>query len=114
MDGRLTREHLDGVWAAIATPFDAHDRFDEDVFRKNARRLHAAGVHGVYTAWRNSIVTHATWTWDDALRGVIPPMISPLTASFEADVESVERVARYILDGGCSGLFVLGGVGEGA
>jgi 3-phenylpropionate/trans-cinnamate dioxygenase ferredoxin subunit len=37
------------VWAAIATPFDEQDRFDEDVFRENVRRLHAAGVHGIYT-----------------------------------------------------------------
>jgi dihydrodipicolinate synthase/N-acetylneuraminate lyase len=49
MHQRLTRENLHGVWAAIATPFDEHDRFDEDVFRENVRRLHAAGVHGVYT-----------------------------------------------------------------
>src|SRR5947209_18730197 len=45
----LTRDNLHGIWAAIATPFDAQDRFDEDVFRENMRRLHAAGVHGIYT-----------------------------------------------------------------
>jgi dihydrodipicolinate synthase/N-acetylneuraminate lyase len=45
----LTRENLHGVWAAIATPFDAHDRFDAGVLRENMRRLHAAGVHGIYT-----------------------------------------------------------------
>jgi len=49
MRERLTRENLHGVWAAIATPFDQDDRFDEDVFRENLRRLHAAGVHGIYT-----------------------------------------------------------------
>lgn len=46
---RLTRENLHGVWVAIATPFDGQDRFDEAVFRENIRRLHAAGVHGIYT-----------------------------------------------------------------
>lgn len=46
---RLTRDNLHGVWAAIATPFDAHDRFDEGIFRENMRRLQAAGVHGIYT-----------------------------------------------------------------
>jgi dihydrodipicolinate synthase/N-acetylneuraminate lyase len=45
---RLTRQNLRGVWAAIATPFDNNDNFDEGVFRENVRRLHAAGVHGVY------------------------------------------------------------------
>jgi 4-hydroxy-tetrahydrodipicolinate synthase len=32
----------------------------------------------------------------------------------EADAAAVGRIANFILDGGCSGLFVLGGVGEGA
>jgi 4-hydroxy-tetrahydrodipicolinate synthase len=54
------------------------------------------------------------WAWDVALRGVIPPMISPLNEAGQVDVEAVGRVANYILDGGCSGLFVLGGTGEGA
>jgi 4-hydroxy-tetrahydrodipicolinate synthase len=45
----LTRGNLHGVWAAIATPFDDDDRFDEGVLRENMRRLHAAGVHGIYT-----------------------------------------------------------------
>jgi 4-hydroxy-tetrahydrodipicolinate synthase len=49
MRERLTRENLHGVWAAITTPFDQDDRFDEPVFRENLRRLHAAGVHGMYT-----------------------------------------------------------------
>ncbi len=59
-------------------------------------------------------MANSNWTWDTALRGVIPPMISPLTASGQVDTEAVGRVADYILAGGCSGLFVLGGVGEGA
>src|SRR5438876_43477 len=41
-------------------------------------------------------------------------MISPLTESGVVDVDAVGRMADYILDGGCSGLFVLGGTGEGA
>ncbi|MBI5877418.1 MAG: dihydrodipicolinate synthase family protein [Chloroflexi bacterium] len=49
MHERLTRDNLRGIWAAITTPFDAHDRFDADVFRENIRRLHAAGAHGIYT-----------------------------------------------------------------
>src|SRR5438552_846103 len=49
MSERLTRENLHGVWTAIATPFDEDNRFDEGIFRENVRRLHAAGVHGVYT-----------------------------------------------------------------
>jgi 4-hydroxy-tetrahydrodipicolinate synthase len=59
-------------------------------------------------------MAYSNWNWDDALRGVIPPMISPLTEAGVVDVDAVGRVADYILDGGCSGLFVLGGTGEGA
>jgi len=54
------------------------------------------------------------WTWDDALRGVIPPMISPLDEDGHADADAIGRVVEHILAGGCSGLFVLGGVGVGA
>jgi 4-hydroxy-tetrahydrodipicolinate synthase len=49
MSERITRENLHGVWAAIPTPFDERERFDEGVFRENVRRLHSAGVHGIYT-----------------------------------------------------------------
>jgi len=49
MTERLTRANLHGVWAAIATPFDVEDRFEEGIFRENIRRLHGAGVHGIYT-----------------------------------------------------------------
>ena len=55
----------------------------------------------------------ASWTWEDALSGVIPPMISPLTKDHAADTHAVHSLAEYILEGGCSGLFVLGGIGEG-
>jgi dihydrodipicolinate synthase/N-acetylneuraminate lyase len=41
---------LEGIWAALVTPFDVDDRIDEKAFRENIGRLHAAGVHGVYTS----------------------------------------------------------------
>lgn len=63
---------------------------------------------------RNGSLQATAWNWDDALRGVIPPMISPLSEAGLVDDEAVRRVADYILAGGCSGLFILGGVGQGA
>jgi len=54
------------------------------------------------------------WTWGGALTGVVPPMISPLTESLALDAEALARLVEHILGGGCSGLFVLGGCGEGA
>lgn len=41
-------------------------------------------------------------------------MISPLTEDGIVDVVSVGNVVEHILKGGCSGLFVVGGCGEGA
>ena len=41
-------------------------------------------------------------------------MISPLTASGEPDEASIGKLVEHILEGGCSGLFALGGCGEGA
>ncbi len=49
MREQLTRDNLHGIWAAISTPFDVDNKFDADMFRENIRRLHAAGVHGIYT-----------------------------------------------------------------
>jgi 4-hydroxy-tetrahydrodipicolinate synthase len=54
------------------------------------------------------------WAWDKALTGVIPPLISPLTPSGEVDPETMAALVDHVLAGGCTGLFVLGGCGEGA
>jgi 4-hydroxy-tetrahydrodipicolinate synthase len=55
-----------------------------------------------------------SWSWEVALRGVIPPMISPLTTSGDPDNLVTGRLVEHILAAGCTGLFVLGGCGEGA
>ncbi|HEV8310656.1 MAG TPA: dihydrodipicolinate synthase family protein [Methylomirabilota bacterium] len=54
------------------------------------------------------------WSWDTALSGVIPPLISPLAASGDPDAAAMGRLVQHVLAGGASGLFVLGGCGEGA
>jgi 4-hydroxy-tetrahydrodipicolinate synthase len=53
------------------------------------------------------------WSWDTALCGVVPPMISPIKSK-EPDGPAIGRLVEHILTGGCTGLFVLGGCGEGA
>lgn len=45
--------------------------------------------------------------------GVIPPVVSPMTASDQLDVEAVDRIVEHLIAGGVSGLFVLGTTGEG-
>ena len=44
--------------------------------------------------------------------GVIPPVVTPLTADGELDRASFERVITSQLDAGVHGLFVLGSSGE--
>ena len=46
------------------------------------------------------------------LRGVIPPMVTPLTRECGLDVEGLARLVEHILGGGVHGLFLLGTTGE--
>jgi 4-hydroxy-tetrahydrodipicolinate synthase len=49
-----------------------------------------------------------------SLGGVIPPMMSLLDEQGLTDTHGTARLVEHILGGGCSGLFILGGYGEGA
>jgi len=46
------------------------------------------------------------------LRGIIPPMITPLLDRDTLDVPGLERLIEHILGGGVHGLFILGTTGE--
>ena len=54
-----------------------------------------------------------TWTWEAALTGVVPPLISPLDSARGPDPDASAALVEHVLRGGCTGLFVLGGCGEG-
>lgn len=45
-------------------------------------------------------------------RGVIPPVVTPLTENYEVDYASLTRVIEHLIDGGVHGLFTLGSSGE--
>ncbi|WP_076262091.1 dihydrodipicolinate synthase family protein [Intrasporangium flavum] len=47
-----------------------------------------------------------------AFGGLVPPVITPLTAEREVDTGSLERVVGRMLDAGVDGLFALGSSGE--
>jgi dihydrodipicolinate synthase/N-acetylneuraminate lyase len=47
------------------------------------------------------------------LRGIVPPMITPLRGRDELDTPGLERLIEYVLAGGVSALFILGTTGEG-
>lgn len=46
------------------------------------------------------------------LRGIIPPLITPLNADSSLDVKSLERMLSHVIDGGVHGVFILGTTGE--
>ncbi|MBN2580467.1 MAG: dihydrodipicolinate synthase family protein [Pirellulales bacterium] len=47
------------------------------------------------------------------LRGIIPPLVTPLTSSGDLDAAGLERLLAHLIDGGVVGLFILGSTGEG-
>jgi len=46
------------------------------------------------------------------LRGIVPPMITPLAGRDTLDVAGLEKLTEHILAGGVHGLFILGTTGE--
>jgi 4-hydroxy-tetrahydrodipicolinate synthase len=56
----------------------------------------------------------AAWPWSLLLSGVIPPLISPLDDAGAPDVSAMTALVEHVLKAGSTGLFVLGGCGEGA
>jgi 2-dehydro-3-deoxy-D-pentonate aldolase len=46
------------------------------------------------------------------LRGIIPPVVTPLLDNNRLDVEGLERLISHLLAGGVHGLFILGTTGE--
>ena len=47
------------------------------------------------------------------LEGIIPPLVTPLAAQDELDIDGVDRVVEHVVQGGVHGLFILGSCGEG-
>jgi 4-hydroxy-tetrahydrodipicolinate synthase len=47
-----------------------------------------------------------------SFRGVIPPLVTPLSDSDTLDQAGLERLLEHVLSGGVSGIFILGTTGE--
>jgi dihydrodipicolinate synthase/N-acetylneuraminate lyase len=47
------------------------------------------------------------------LKGIIPPMVTPLRGRDELDLPGLKRLVEHLVSGGVSGLFLLGTTGEG-
>ena len=48
----------------------------------------------------------------EPIKGIIPPLITPLCNRDTLDVEGLERLIARLIDGGVSGIFLLGTTGE--
>lgn len=48
----------------------------------------------------------------DSLKGIIPPLATPLTPNEEVDAQGMRKLVDYVLDAGVHGIFVLGSTGE--
>ena len=49
---------------------------------------------------------------DLELAGIVPPLVTPLTATGDVDVVTLRVLAEFVLEAGVHGLFVLGSSGE--
>ena len=49
----------------------------------------------------------------DPIKGIIPPLVTPLLGENRLDVEGLEKLIEHVIEGGVHGLFVLGTTGEG-
>lgn len=47
------------------------------------------------------------------LKGIIPPMVTPLDGELALDCAGLERLIEHLIAGGVNGLFILGTTGEG-
>ncbi len=47
-----------------------------------------------------------------ALKGIVPPILTPFTANGEIDVSRLEQLTARLVDAGCHGVFALGSSGE--
>jgi 4-hydroxy-tetrahydrodipicolinate synthase len=48
------------------------------------------------------------------LKGIIPPMITPLTEAGTLDIDGLNKLVEYLISGGVHGIFLLGTNGEAA
>src|SRR5690606_1926887 len=84
-----------------------------------ARRGARAAVSGAPLAGAGPTQTHTPLNPEPehlvtspTFRGIVPPVLTPLTTEGEVDVASLERLVDHLVTEGVHGLFVLGSTGE--
>src|SRR6185436_15234991 len=56
---------------------------------------------------------HRPFPFTEPLRGIVPPVVTPLLDRDTLDAAGLERLLEHIIAGGVSGLLLLGTTGEG-
>ena len=46
------------------------------------------------------------------IKGIIPPILTPITADEKIDEAALRRLVEFIIEGGCSGILAFGSNGE--
>lgn len=47
-----------------------------------------------------------------SISGIVPPLVTPLAARDQLDLPGLQRLLNHVIDGGVSGIFILGTTGE--
>ena len=47
-----------------------------------------------------------------SVRGIVPPLVTPLSARDKLDIDGLERLLNHVIDGGVDAVFILGTTGE--
>ncbi|HMS36136.1 MAG TPA: dihydrodipicolinate synthase family protein, partial [Arachnia sp.] len=47
-----------------------------------------------------------------AIRGLVPPVVTPFHADGSLDLDGLDRVVEHLIAGGVHGLFILGSSGQ--
>ncbi len=83
---------------------------------RSSCRLRREALLGRYRIRPASLAVQVTLTltppMKTSLRGIVPPLITPLLDRDTIDVEGTERLIEHVINGGVSGIFVLGTTGE--
>jgi len=46
------------------------------------------------------------------VKGVVPPLITPMDMDEKVDEKALRRLINYVIDGGVHGIFIIGSTGE--
>lgn len=65
------------------------------------------------TSFHMSFTPSANCLLPGPIRGIIPPLVTPLSALDQLDHAGLERLIEHVLAGGVHGIFILGTTGEG-